>query len=53
MWLSVRGACIGALSAHAIERMINPEPSFLWDLVIYNLIVFALAGKLNWKDVQG
>jgi len=46
MWLSVRGACIGALSAHAIERMINPEPSFLWDLVIYNLIVFALAVTL-------
>lgn len=43
MWLSVRGACIGLLTAHAIERIIAPKPSFFWDLVIYNLIVFALA----------
>lgn len=46
MWLSVRAACIGLLSAHAIERVITPEPSFLWDLLIYNLIVFALAVAL-------
>ena len=43
MWLSVRAACIGLLTAHAIERIISPKPSFFWDLVIYNLIVFALA----------
>jgi diguanylate cyclase (GGDEF)-like protein len=43
MWLIVRGICIGLLTAHAIERMLVPEPSFFWDLIIYNLIVFALA----------
>jgi len=43
MWLTVRGVCIGLLSAHAIERIVSPEPSFFWDLLIYNLIVFALA----------
>ena len=43
MRLSVRAACIGFLAAHAIERIISPQPSFFWDLLIYNLIVFALA----------
>ena len=46
MWLSVRAACIGLLSAHAIERIISPEPSFFWDLLIYNLIVLVLAVTL-------
>lgn len=46
MWLLVRGACIGFLAAHAIERIISPQPSFFWDLLIYNLIVFALAMTL-------
>lgn len=43
MWLRVRGVCIGVIAAHAIERMLVPEPSLFWDLIIYNLIVFALA----------
>lgn len=42
MWLVVRGVCIGILAAHAIERMLLPGPSLFWDLIIYNLIVFAL-----------
>ena len=42
MWLVVRGVCIGLLAAHAIERMLVPGPSLFWDLIIYNLIVFAL-----------
>ncbi|MSO33348.1 MAG: GGDEF domain-containing protein [Candidatus Nanopelagicaceae bacterium] len=46
MRLLVRGACIGFLAAHAIERIISPQPSFFWDLLIYNLIVFALAVTL-------
>ncbi|MCX6426015.1 MAG: GGDEF domain-containing protein [Actinobacteria bacterium] len=46
MRLSVRAACIGFLAAHAIERIISPQPSFFWDLLIYNLIVFALAVTL-------
>ena len=43
MWLRVRGVCIGFVAAHAIERMLLPAPSFIWDLIIYNLIVFVLA----------
>ena len=43
MWLKVRGVCIGFVAAHAIERMLLPAPSFIWDLIIYNVIVFALA----------
>jgi diguanylate cyclase (GGDEF)-like protein len=43
MRLLVRGVCIGLLAAHAIERVVNPTPSFFWDLIIYNLIVFILA----------
>ena len=39
----VRGICIGLVATHAIERMLDPEPSLFWDLIIYNLIVFALA----------
>jgi diguanylate cyclase (GGDEF)-like protein len=43
MWLMVRGICIGLVATHAIERMLDPDPSLFWDLIIYNLIVFALA----------
>ena len=46
MRLLVRGACIGFLAVHAFERIISPQPSFFWDLLIYNLIVFALAVTL-------
>ena len=46
MRLLVRGVCIGLLVAHAIERVLNPAPSFFWDLLIYNLIVFILAVAL-------
>lgn len=43
MWLMVRGICIGLMATHSIERMLAPAPSLFWDLIIYNLIVFALA----------
>ena len=46
MRLSVRAICIGLIVVHAMERVVNPVPSFFWDLLIYNLIVFILAVAL-------
>jgi len=46
MRLSVRAICIGLVVVHAMERVVNPVPSFFWDLLIYNLIVFILAVAL-------
>ena len=43
MRLRVRGVCIGLVATHAVERLLVPEPSLFWDLIIYNLIVFVLA----------
>jgi len=50
MRLSVRGVCIGLIVVHAIERVVNPVPSFFWDLLIYNLIVFMLAVALLFES---
>jgi diguanylate cyclase (GGDEF)-like protein len=35
---------------HAMERVVNPVPSFFWDLLIYNLIVFMLAVALLFES---
>ena len=50
MRLSVRGVCIGLIVVHAMERVVNPVPSFFWDLLIYNLIVFILAVALLFES---
>ena len=50
MRLSVRGVCIGLIVVHAMERVVNPVPSFFWDLLIYNLIVFMLAVALLFES---
>ena len=50
MWLVVRGVCIGLLATHAIERILIPDPSLFWDLIIYNLIVFSLALALLFES---
>jgi len=50
MRLSVRAICIGLVVVHAMERVVNPVPSFFWDLLIYNLIVFMLAVALLFES---
>ena len=50
MRLSVRAICIGLVVVHAMERVVNPVPSFFWDLLIYNLIVFILAVALLFES---